>query len=90
VPVVATAVGGVPEVMVDGETGYLHAVGDVEGMAASAVRILRGGDDDGLGAAARRRAVGHFAEADQVGRYRRIYQRVLAGAAAGEPAAAPV
>ncbi len=85
VPVVATAVGGVPEVMVDGETGFLHPAGDVEGMAASAVRILSG-DGGGagcrFGAAARRRAIERFSEAEQVARYRRIYERVLAGTAA--------
>ena len=95
VPVVATAVGGVPEVMVDGETGFLHPVGDVAAMAASAVRILRDGPRGSagrFGLAARRRAVERFSEADQVQRYRRIYQRVLAPAAGSaveetEPAA---
>ena len=96
VPVVATAVGGVPEVMVDGETGFLHPVGDVEAMAASAVRILRDGEGGAagrFGIAARRRAVERFTEADQVQRYRQIYQRVLAqaaGSAVGETEPAAV
>jgi len=92
VPVIATGAGGVPEVVTDGETGYLHPVGDVDAMAASALRLLA---DDELrrrfGRAARRRAVKHFAEADMVGRYRAIYQRVLAranGRPGGEAAAA--
>ena len=92
VPVVATAVGGVPEVMVDGETGFLHPVGDIEGMAASAARILRDGRGDAgsrFGAAARRRAVEHFAQSDQVERYRRIYQRVLAQANGERPGLRP-
>lgn len=44
VPVIASTAGGLPEVIRDGETGALFPVGDVEGMAAEAIRILR--DDD--------------------------------------------
>lgn len=40
VPVVASRVGGVPEVVVDGESGFLHAVGDVESMSASTLKLL--------------------------------------------------
>ena len=40
VPVVATRVGGVPELIQDGETGLLHPVGDVAGMAQAAVSLL--------------------------------------------------
>jgi N-acetyl-alpha-D-glucosaminyl L-malate synthase BshA len=35
VPVVASRVGGIPEVVADGEVGFLHDAGDVEAMAAS-------------------------------------------------------
>jgi N-acetyl-alpha-D-glucosaminyl L-malate synthase BshA len=41
VPVVASRVGGLPEVVVDGETGYLRSVGDTTGMA-QAVNLLLG------------------------------------------------
>jgi L-malate glycosyltransferase len=44
VPVIGTRVGGLPEVILDGENGVLCAVGDVEGMAAAAVRLLRDQD----------------------------------------------
>jgi N-acetyl-alpha-D-glucosaminyl L-malate synthase BshA len=40
VPVVATRVGGVPEVVVDGETGYLTPVGAVDEMVEHALAIL--------------------------------------------------
>jgi L-malate glycosyltransferase len=40
VPVVASNVGGLPEVVTDGVTGFLHAPDDVQGMAASAIAIL--------------------------------------------------
>jgi glycosyltransferase involved in cell wall biosynthesis len=41
VPVVGTNAGGLPEVVRDGETGILCAVGDVPGMAAASLEILR-------------------------------------------------
>ncbi len=41
VPVISTNVGGLPEVNIDGETGYLFDLGDVEGMAKKAVALLK-------------------------------------------------
>lgn len=93
VPVVTTTVGGLPEVVTHGETGFLHEVGDVDAMAASAVRLLT---DEPLrrafGAAGRRRAVEEFSQDRVVERYRAIYNRVLRavsgkGAAPAKPAA---
>src|SRR5947209_17568718 len=40
VPVIATRAGGLPEVVADGETGYLLPVGDVDAMAERAIAIL--------------------------------------------------
>ena len=39
-PVIGSRAGGLPEVVRDGETGFLCAVGDVEGMSAAAIRML--------------------------------------------------
>ena len=41
VAVVSSNVGGIPEVNKDGVSGFLNNVGDVEGMAESALRILK-------------------------------------------------
>jgi glycosyltransferase involved in cell wall biosynthesis len=41
VPIVATAVGGVPELVTDGWSGFLAPAGDVEGLAAATARLLR-------------------------------------------------
>jgi N-acetyl-alpha-D-glucosaminyl L-malate synthase BshA len=41
VPVIATRVGGLPEVVRDGETGFLCEVGDVDGMARLALELLQ-------------------------------------------------
>ncbi|MFN0206241.1 MAG: N-acetyl-alpha-D-glucosaminyl L-malate synthase BshA [Planctomycetota bacterium] len=40
VPVISTRIGGVPEVVIDGEVGILFDVGDVRGMANAAVELL--------------------------------------------------
>src|SRR5215471_329933 len=47
VPVIATRVGGIPELVVDDECGYLFDVGDVEGMAAAAARVLNDNFEQG-------------------------------------------
>jgi N-acetyl-alpha-D-glucosaminyl L-malate synthase BshA len=41
VPVIASAVGGLPEVIENGVTGFLHPPDDLEAMAESAVLLLR-------------------------------------------------
>ncbi|RYY33095.1 MAG: N-acetyl-alpha-D-glucosaminyl L-malate synthase BshA [Sphingobacteriaceae bacterium] len=46
VPVISSNTGGLPELNVDGETGFLKDVGDVKGMAEAAIYILQ--DDDRL------------------------------------------
>ncbi len=61
VPVVATRVGGVPEQVVDGETGFLFEPGDPSAAAAAVERILA--DPDGaarLGDAGRERVRREF------------------------------
>lgn len=41
VPVISSNIGGLPEVNIHGETGFLSDVGDVEAMAANAIKILK-------------------------------------------------
>ena len=41
VPVISTNVGGLPEINIDGVTGYLHDVGDIVGMSRHAIEILQ-------------------------------------------------
>lgn len=77
VPVVASLAGGLPEVVVDGENGYLRPVGDVDGMAEGVLRLLQ--DDDlrrAFGEAGRQRAVETFGQDAVVGSYRTLYERV--------------
>lgn len=78
VPVIASRVGGLPEVVTDGETGFLSDVGDVDKMAADATKLLT---DETL-----RREMGQRARESAVARYRTdivipqyiaFYERVL-------------
>ena len=78
VPVIATDVGGLPEVVIDGENGFLFPVGDVDSMAAAAVKLLRNDDlRRRFGESGRRLALEQFNQDDIVERYRRIYRHAL-------------
>ncbi len=77
-PVVAFGIGGIPEVVVDGETGFLHPFGDVRAVASSLARLA---DDPvlaaRLGAAGRQRAETLFTADQIVPQYEALYRRVL-------------
>jgi N-acetyl-alpha-D-glucosaminyl L-malate synthase BshA len=79
VPVIASRVGGVPEVVTDGETGFLSEVGDVDKMAADAGRLL---SDPTLrremGKRARESAVTRYRTDIVIPQYIEFYNRVLA------------
>jgi L-malate glycosyltransferase len=82
VPVIGSDAGGLPEVVAHGETGYLLPVGDVEGMAARTLDILKDPElKREMGRAARARAAKLFSAEDVVPRYERFYEQVLAGPA---------
>jgi N-acetyl-alpha-D-glucosaminyl L-malate synthase BshA len=77
VPVIATAVGGLPEVVVSGETGFLAPVGDVDAMAAEAIAILGDADRHArMRAAAAERALA-FATERVVPQYEALYEEVM-------------
>lgn len=74
-PVVATRVGGIPEIVVDGETGYLVEARHPEQLAAR-VRELAARPDlrERFGAAGRRRAEEEFSDARQAERTMALYR----------------
>ena len=79
-PIVATVGGGVPEIVVDEETGLLVPAADVGAMAAALRRLL---GDAALrarfGAAGERRVRSHFSLASYVPGVEAVYAAVLAG-----------
>jgi L-malate glycosyltransferase len=77
VPVVASAVGGIPEVVEDGKTGFLAPPGDVAGMAERALRLLGDATEHER---MKRNAVARaleFSTDRVVPRYEQLYQEVL-------------
>lgn len=75
VPVVGAAAGGLPEVVEQGVTGYLHKVGDVDAMAASCVDLLSDpAKAKAFGRKGRERAVRNFSIDAIVGQYEALYR----------------
>jgi len=80
-PVIASRVGGLPEVVDDGETGFLSPVGDVDKMADDAVRLL---SDKKLrrqmGRRARELAISRYSTDRIIPQYIEFYERIIAAA----------
>ena len=77
VPVISTNTGGLPEINVPGQTGYLSDVGDIDSMAAGAIKILQ---DDASLAQFKSRALQHtknFERAKIVPLYEQLYLQVI-------------
>jgi N-acetyl-alpha-D-glucosaminyl L-malate synthase BshA len=75
---IATRVGGVPEVIDHGRTGYLAQVGDVRTMAQYAIDLLK--DPEllhGMATAAREVAQTRFCSSKIIPQYEEFYRRVL-------------
>ncbi|MER3524063.1 MAG: N-acetyl-alpha-D-glucosaminyl L-malate synthase BshA [Ignavibacteria bacterium] len=80
VPVVSSSVGGLPELQVHGETGYIAEIGDIDRMARYAIELLTNEPKHRMFAeAARRRAVDHFDIHKIVNQYEAYYEQCLAG-----------
>lgn len=77
-PVVAYAIAGVPEVVVDGETGLLAPPGDVAGLADRVVQLLGNQDARNMGLAARNRCRSLFDIRAIAPRYLGVYEELIA------------
>ncbi len=74
-PVVATAVGGNPEVVEDGISGLLTAAGDADALAGALLRLAAAADlRAAMGEAGRRRVAEHFDFDAQTRQYAALYR----------------
>lgn len=79
VPVLSSNAGGLPEINIQGETGYMSPVGDVDNMAAHAIRLLK--DEQKLAEMRK----GALAQASRfhinniIPQYEALYEKVIKG-----------
>jgi glycosyltransferase involved in cell wall biosynthesis len=91
-PVVATAVGGIPEAVIDGETGRLVPARDAGALAGAILEVVGSSAESArLGEAARRRVREQFEIDVMVRRHEQLYADVLLRqpAVAADPGGAP-
>lgn len=83
-PVVASRVGGIPDLVRDGEDGFLHEASDLEGMAQSVVRLV---DDatlrDRQGRSGKQRVLEEFSLKKMGDRAMALYEELLQNSALG-------
>ena len=79
VPVIASRVGGLPEVVTDGETGCLSEVGDLDKMSDDAARLLTNPEmRREMGVRARESAIARYSTDLVIPQYIEFYERVIA------------
>jgi L-malate glycosyltransferase len=82
VPVIATCIGGLPEVVEHEEDGFLLALGDVAGMADASLKLVRNPQlRNKMGKAARQHALRDFCATKIVMHYEQLYRQTIEDAA---------
>jgi len=88
-PVIGSNGGGVPELIVDGETGMLAPMGDADGLARVLEELLRNPEKArALGRAGHARVRSHFTVARVARQVEEVYRQVLIGRKPRSPAPA--
>jgi N-acetyl-alpha-D-glucosaminyl L-malate synthase BshA len=77
VPVISSSVGGLPELNIHGQTGFIAEIGDIERMARYAVDLLSTPAKHRTFAQAARARATEFDSAKVITQYESLYQRVL-------------
>jgi glycosyltransferase involved in cell wall biosynthesis len=77
-PIVSTLVGGTPELVCDGQTGFLHPPGEYVLMAGAIVDLYRRPElCSAMGGAGRERVATHFSVARMAEQYEDLNHRIL-------------
>lgn len=78
VPVIATQVGGMAEMIDSGKDGYLFDVGDIDGMAEAGIKLLDDKDSyKKISSAAQKKAKEGFSPEIIVPQYEKLYESVI-------------
>jgi N-acetyl-alpha-D-glucosaminyl L-malate synthase BshA len=78
VPVIATRIGGIPEVVEHEEDGFLFGLGDVSAMAEASIRLIKNPHlRDEMGKTARRHALHDFCATKIVQHYEQLYFQTI-------------
>ena len=78
VPVIATRIGGIPEVVNEGESGFLSDVGDVEKMSVDTLKLLK--DEDlrrSFGTRGRELAISRYSTEKIIPQYIAFYEKIV-------------
>lgn len=77
-PVIAADIGGLPELVVDGESGWIFPSGSVEALSACLQRVAQMPDGavEGIGSAARAGVAEHFSPHAYLTRIRGVYEEL--------------
>jgi len=77
-PVVATRVGGVPEIVIEGKTGFLEKLGDIQAMAKDVRKLAADREMTAtMGRAAQERAQREFSAEKSVNLYLEYYRKIM-------------
>lgn len=77
VPVVSSSVGGLPELVLHGQTGFIAEIGDIDRMSRYAIDLLSNPQKHSMFAAAARKRALEFNSEKIVAQYEQYYERIL-------------
>ena len=80
VPVISSSVGGLPELQIHGQTGYIAEFGDIDRMARYAIDLLTNPAKHRIFADAARARALEFNSPAIIGQYEQYYDRILSSA----------
>ena len=86
VPVISTNTGGIPEINIHGETGYLSDVGDVEDMASNTLKLLENQERMAMFKQRALQRAKEFSKQSVIPIYEKLYERVIEEASISKPA----